>query len=141
MKKTVTLSIQGVQHYPEQEPEIIELVTDGTLENRDGIWDICYEETDLTGLEGVQTTFRLEPGQVTLMRTGKLRSTMVFQEGVVHESLYQMEFGVLMLTVCAKELQARIDETGGTVDMVYSLAIENNEAGLVEYHLDIRVKE
>ncbi len=141
MKRNVVLTISSTQYYPDQKPDTIELVTEGTLEYRDGAWDICYEETDLTGLEGVRTTFRLEPGQVTLERTGKLRSRMVFQEGVLHESLYQMELGVLMLTICAKQIQARITDRGGTVDLVYSIAVENNEAGLVEYHLDLRVKE
>lgn len=140
MKKQVALSIQSIQHYTDQEPEKIELVTEGTLELRDGGWEICYEETDLTGMDGVTTTFRLEPGQVILRRSGKLRSEMVFREGMLHESLYQMELGVLMLTVCAKQIEASITESGGTVDMVYSVAVENNEAGIVEYHLDIRAK-
>ncbi len=140
MKRPVTLRILSQQHYDRQEPDTIELVTDGTLEFRDGGWEVCYEETDLTGLEGVMTTFRLEPGTVTLRRSGRLRSEMVFQEGVVHESLYQVEFGVLMLTVCAKMIEADMDENGGTVDMVYSVAVENNETGLVEYHLDIQTK-
>ncbi len=140
MKRPVTLRIESQQHYSQQEPDVIELVTDGTLEFRDGGWEICYEETDLTGMEGVLTTFRLTPGTVTLRRSGRLRSEMVFQEGVVHESLYQVEFGVLMLTVCAKQIEADISENGGTVDMVYSVAVENNEAGLVEYHLDVQVK-
>ncbi len=140
MKKQVALSIQSIQHYADQEPDEIELVTEGTLELRDGGWEICYEETDLTGMAGVTTTFRLEPGQVILRRTGKLRSEMVFREGMIHESLYQMELGVLMLTVCAKQIEADITENGGTVDMVYSVAVENNDAGIVEYHMDIQAK-
>jgi hypothetical protein len=32
MKQNVVLSICGKQYYPDQEPEVIELVTDGTLE-------------------------------------------------------------------------------------------------------------
>ena len=32
MKKTVVLSIRGKQTYPQQEPEVIELVTEGTME-------------------------------------------------------------------------------------------------------------
>ena len=116
------------------------MVTEGTLQYRDGGWDICYEESELTGLAGVTTTFRLEPGQVTLTRTGKLRSEMVFREGVPHDSLYQMEFGTLLLTVCAKQIEARIGERGGTVDLTYSVDIERTGAGLVEYHLEIREK-
>ncbi len=140
MKKAVALTITSIQHYPDQQPDTIELVTEGTLEHKEGCWEICYEETELTGLEGVRTTFRLEPGQVTLERSGKLYSQMVFREGMPHESLYQMEFGVLMLTVCAKQIEAQITENGGTVDMVYSIAVENNEAGIVEYHMELQAK-
>ena len=141
MKTPVVLSIQGCQYYPEQGPEIIELMTDGTLEFTAGGWDICYEESELTGLAGVTTTFRLEPGRVLLRRTGGLRSEMIFQEGVNHDSLYQIEFGALMITVCAKEIRANITERGGNVDLVYSIQIEGMEAGMVEYHLVIRAKE
>ena len=140
MKQPVILSIRGCQYYSEQEPEVIELVTEGTLEYREEGWDIRYEESDLTGLAGVTTLIRLEPGQVILQRSGKLRSEMVFREDVSHESLYQMEFGALMLTVCAKQIEANISQQGGTIDLVYSVQIEHTEAGMVEYHLEIRPK-
>ena len=118
----------------------MELVTEGTMEYVDGGWDICYEESDLTGLAGVTTTFRVEPGKVTLRRTGKLRSEMVFVEGISHDSLYQMEFGALLITVCAKQIQASIGDQGGVVDLVYSIEIEHGDAGIVEYHLELKTK-
>ena len=43
MKRDVVLSVRGRQHYGNQEPENIELVTEGTMEYRDGGWDITYE--------------------------------------------------------------------------------------------------
>lgn len=137
----VVLTIRGCQYYPEMEPEVIELVTEGSLLWENGGWDISYEESDLTGLAGVHTTFRVEPGQVTLQRTGKLQSEMVFREGVPHESLYQMDFGALLITVCAKQISAEIGSAGGTVDLIYSIEIEQGGAGIVEYHLDIKVTE
>lgn len=140
MTHSVLLTIRGCQRYPQQDPEVIELVTEGTLEYVDGGWNIRYEESDLTGMAGVTTTFRVEPGQVTLIRTGKLRSEMVFREGVCHTSLYQMDFGALMITVCARQIEAKIGPAGGTVDLVYAIDIEHSEAGLVEYHLDIESK-
>lgn len=140
MKKAMILSLQGTQYYGEQEPEVIELVTEGTMEYVDGGWDVCYEESDLTGLAGVTTTFRVEPGKVTLRRTGKLRSEMVFVEGISHDSLYQMEFGALLITVCAKQIQASIGDQGGVVDLVYSIEIEHGDAGIVEYHLELKTK-
>ena len=140
MKQKVVLSICGKQTYADQEPEVIELVTEGTMEFTNGGWDISYEESALTGLEGVVTTFRVEPDKVILTRTGKLNSQMVFQKGVPHESLYQMEFGALMLTVEAKFLYFDILPEGGTIDLTYSINIENTEAGMIDYHLDIRAK-
>ena len=140
MKKEVVLQIRGRQSYDGQEPEVIELVSEGTMELRDGGWDISYEESELTGLTGVTTTFRVEPGKVTLSRTGKLRSQMVFQEGVRHESLYQLDFGALLLSVCAKQVFFDIVPDGGTIDLLYTIEIENSAAGTVDYHLDIRAK-
>ncbi len=140
MSTPVMLAIQGRQSYAGQEPEIIRLDTEGTMEYRDGGWDIVYEESELTGLAGVTTTFRVEPGKVTLYRTGKLSSTMIFQEGIAHDSLYKMEFGALMITVKATRLFYDIVEDGGCIDLVYHIIIEDTEAGEIDYHLDIRKK-
>ncbi|MBQ2384364.1 MAG: DUF1934 domain-containing protein [Oscillospiraceae bacterium] len=140
MRKEVILTIRGTQYYEEGQPEVIELVTEGTLELVDGGWEIGYEESELTGLLGVHTTFRVEEEKITLTRTGKLRSQMIFQIGVLHESLYQMEFGALMITVCATKLVHDITENGGTVDLTYGIDIEQSAGGMVEYHLDIRGK-
>ena len=140
MRQEVVLSLRGRQSYDGQEPDEIELVTEGTMEFRDGGWDISYEESELTGLAGVTTTFRVEPDKVILSRTGNLRSEMVFQTGVPHDSLYQMAFGTLMITVCAKSVFFDIVPDGGVVDLVYSIEIEKNAAGMVDYHLEIRAK-
>ena len=136
----VVLSIRGSQEYPGQEPEVIELVTDGTMEFRNGGWNISYQESALTGLEGVTTTFRVEPDKVVLTREGTLNSQMVFQLGVDHESLYQMPFGALLLTVRATHLFYDIVPDGGMIDLSYTINIENQEAGVIDYHLDIWAK-
>lgn len=140
MKKEVSLAIRGSQRYQDQDPDVIELMTDGTMEFRNGGWDISYEETELTGMAGVTTTFRVEPGKVTLDRKGALKSRMVFQENVVHDSLYQMPFGALMLSVKATSVFFDIVPDGGVIDLSYNIEIENTQAGVIDYHLDIRAK-
>ena len=140
MKKTVMLSLRGQQDYLEQEPEIISLITEGTLEKIGDGWSISYQESGLTGLEGVTTTFLVEKDSVTLTRTGKLNSQMVFRLGQPHEALYQMEFGALMITVCATSICWDISEFGGVVDLCYDIAIEQTAMGVVQYHLDIGLK-
>lgn len=138
MKQKVLLSITGKQAYRDQRPEVMELVTEGVMEFSDGGWDISYQESDLTGLKGVTTTFRVEPDKVTLTRTGPLRSTMEFRVGQTHDSLYELDFGALMLSVTTKYLFFDIVPEGGCIDITYDIEIEKSEGGQVDYHLDIR---
>ena len=140
MKQNVILSILGRQSYMDQEPDQIELVTEGVLEDRGNAWLLSYEESDLTGMGGVTTTFIIEPDKVTLKRTGKLNSHMIFQEGITHESLYQVEFGALMISVRASRVMADIYHDGGMIDLVYDIELEQSAAGTIDYHLDIRPK-
>ena len=134
MKKNVLLSIRGCQNYQGQEPDVIEMVTEGTLELQPDGWEISYEESELTGLKGVHTSFASQNGVITLTRSG------AFQEGVSHDSLYQTEFGALVITVTARALQDALSEQGGTVDLSYSIEIEQTAAGTIDYHLDVKIK-
>lgn len=137
MKTDVILSLRGQQTYKGQEPDVIELVTHGTLEQLPDGWRICYEESSLTGLEGVTTTFLLQDDCITLTRTGKLHSQMIFREGISHDSLYQLDFGALMIRVCATKIYYDLSLNGGTIDLNYKIEIENTAAGTVDYHLEI----
>ena len=136
-KLPVMLHIRGTQNYQDQEPEVIELTTEGTMEKQKEVWEISYEESDLTGLAGVTTCFRVGPRGVVLRRTGNIENQMIFMEGRKHESLYRLDFGALMLTVMATKVESAITEQGGTVDIHYNIEIEDTNAGTVEYHIEV----
>lgn len=136
----VILKIRGRQLYDDQDPEVIELDTEGTMEKLEDGWVISYEESALTGLEGVKTNFQLQPGKITLSRTGRLHSQMVFQVGVLHESLYRMEFGAMLIGVCAIDMDYHMSEEGGTVELAYRIEVEHSAAGIVEYFLEVQKK-
>ena len=140
MKQNAVISIRGRQYYENQDPEVIELVTEGTIEQIDGGYCISYEESDLTGLDGVTTEFRVEQDQIVLTRTGKINSQMVFKEGVTHDSLYQVDFGALMISVMATKISGNITAEGGVIDLVYRIEIEQTAMGTIDYHLDIKTK-
>ena len=116
-KIPVMLQIRGIQKYQGQEPEIIELTTEGTMERQKEVWEIAYEESDLTGLDGVTTAFRVGPRGVILKRTGKLENQMIFMEGKRHESLYRIDIGALMIAVKATRGNTAVNEQGGTLDI------------------------
>ncbi|MBE6951180.1 MAG: DUF1934 domain-containing protein [Ruminococcaceae bacterium] len=136
-KIPVMLHIRGVQNYQDAEPEVIELTTEGTLEKQKEVWEVSYEESDLTGLAGTTTAFRVGPRGVVLRRTGKLQNQMIFMEGRRHESLYQIDIGALMIAVKATRVHSAVDEKGGTVDIHYQIEIEDTAMGTVEYHVEI----
>ena len=140
MKQNVVLSILGRQTYLGQDPDQIELVTEGVLEDQGNAWSLSYEESDLTGMEGVSTIFLVESEKITLTRTGNLTSQMVFKVGIPHESLYNMGFGVLMITVNATKIRHELSAEGGWVDLSYGIAIEQSAAGNIDYRLEIKTK-
>ena len=133
----VMLAIRGIQRYQDQDPEIIELTTEGTLEKQKEVWEVSYEESDLTGLAGVTTTFRVGPRGVVLKRTGAIENQKIFMEGRRHESLYRLDIGALMITVRATKVESSVTEAGGTIDIYYDIEIEDTAAGTVEYHIQI----
>ncbi len=136
-KIPVLLRISSKQCYQGIEPDSMELVTEGTLDRRQQVWEISYEESELTELAGVTTTFSVSSRGIALKRTGRLQSQMIFREGIRHESLYQLDFGALMIAVTAQKIRFDLSESGGTVDISYNIEVEQSAAGVVEYHLDI----
>ena len=137
-KIPVMIQIRGIQKYQGQEPEIIELTTEGTMERQKEVWEIAYEESDLTGLDGVTTAFRVGPRGVILKRTGKLENQMIFMEGKRHESLYRIDIGALMIAVKATRVSTAVTERGGTLDIHYQIEIEDTAMGTVEYHVEVQ---
>ncbi len=135
------LTIDGIQRFQDEEPETTRLVTDGTLRMEDGVVLLSYAESELTGMHGTQTTFRIEKGRVTLTRTGAVESAMVFAEGEEDNSLYDVGVGALMITVRTERLHADMDENGGVLEVAYAISIENSTAGTIEYRVEARKKQ
>ena len=116
----VVLTITGSQRFGTDEPEKTSLVTEGTLEREGDILLLSYEESELTGMEGTTTVFRVEPARITLQRSGTLESQMVFELGHEDRSLYDMGFGALMITVLTDRLENTLTDAGGEMDVSYS---------------------
>ena len=139
--KDVVISIRGTQHsfQPGEEaqgPESVELVTDGRYEyGRDASW-FTYQESEITGMEGTVTTFRVEDGLVTLTREGSVNSQMLFQKGRKHVFLYDTPFGAMTMGVDTQQLRTETDEHGGQLDIVYSVDVDNVLLGKNTFRID-----
>ena len=139
MEIPVLISVAGSQHYAGMDSETIELVTNGTYRYEPGLVTVTYVETEMTGLEGVVTTFTVEDEKkVTLRRTGKVNSTMVFVLGQKDESLYDCGAGALMIGVSATQMTVLLNERGGVLDLEYSIEIERSVSATNCCHIEIR---
>ena len=138
MKKNVLILIRGTQTSLGEEPESIELTTAGTMEREGETVVLSYQESPLTGLAGTTTAFRIEPGKITLERTGTVESVMEFVEGQVGESLYRIEEGALLLRVLAKKMEVYLQEDSGVLHLCYAIEIENTPMGTIDYHITVK---
>ena len=129
MQKNVVISVKGVQKYDNTDPETVELVTEGLLQEEKGIWVLSYEESEMTGLEGTQTVITVEGEQVTLVRTGHFNSQMVFREGRRHLSMYNTPYGSLAIGVNTRHLLVDLSESGGTLEVDYTIEMDHAVTG------------
>ena len=92
MRKAVLISIQGTQCYEGDEPQALELMTNGFYEKQPDRCQILYEETEMTGMEGVKTVFEIFPDHVELNRAGAVESQWcsVWENGWNHCMIWDL---------------------------------------------------
>ena len=140
MVRSALISITGTQQPEGEAPESIQLVTEGSYCYEPGYIRFSYVETQMTGLEGVVTTFTIEEeSTVTLTRSGKVNSKMVFSPGKIDDSLYQAGPGALLLRVETKSICVLMNENGGIFDLTYGVEVERTVYGTNTYHIEVRV--
>ena len=129
--------IKSNQIYDDREPDCIELVSAGTLEQTEGGYTISYQESELTGLEGTTTVLQVSEGQVTLLRQGGVNSVMVFEEGRQHVSVYETPEGTLAISVNTQRLRSALDAQGGDIEIQYTIDVNHAATGLNQFHIHV----
>ena len=142
MEKEMILSIRGQQFFEDAEPDVIELVTEGTLTDcGDGDYTLSYQESELTGLDGTLTTFQIEKGRVTLLRVGQVNSQMVFEEGRKHLSMYDTPYGALTVGIDTRRMKVHLDSTGGEIEISYAIEIDHALTGEHVFQINVRERD
>ena len=139
-KLPVLLSIRGEQYFDDIDPDVTELMTEGTMVLTEDGMVLSYEETELTGMEGTTTTFEVKGPQVILTRTGTVNSQMVFEEGRQHTSLYETPFGELTVDIQTSTLKHNLTQRGGVMEIKYSIAVEHTVTGRNCFKIRVRPK-
>lgn len=139
MKKDVLINIKGV-YDTEDDRDVVEIFTTGTYYKKGDSYFISYNDTEATGFKGSKTTLSVDGrNRVTLERSGKARTQLIVEPGVRHHCHYDIGFGDLMIGVNGGSIKSSLGETGGNLEIKYSLDI--NSMLQSENEMYINVKE
>ena len=116
MVQAARISITGTQTMEDGGPQTLELVTDGSYCYEPGFALLSYVESEMTGLEGVVTSFQIE----------------------AHESLYDVGFGAMMISVVTEDMTVLLNEHGGVLDLDYRVEVEHALCSRNRYHIEIQ---
>ena len=101
----------------------IKVMTPGKFYKKENCYYAVYKETEISGMEGTTTTFKIYPDKFSLLRMGTTSTTMNFEKNTKSMSLYNTPYGMLELEIETKELKVNIDDKGGSVSLHYLLHI------------------
>jgi uncharacterized beta-barrel protein YwiB (DUF1934 family) len=137
--KDVLIEIKGTQNYGE-DSDVTTFTTNGSLEEKDGVYTLCYDESEMIGAKGVKTLLTIENGtKMTLCRTGGMESRMVVEKGRRHSCLYNTPQGDFVIGIYGETLMSNLNAQGGKIYMSYTIDVNS---GLISKNImEIKVKE
>lgn len=139
MAQPAKITIIGTQYMDAMPPQKLELVSTGSYLYEPGFAVISYVESEMTGLEGVVTSFTVEDAQrVTLRRQGQVNAELIFERSCAHESLYDVGVGAMLLRVTTQDMTVLLNEHGGVLDLEYRVELENSFCSRNHYHIEIQ---
>ena len=123
--KKATILIKGAPALPDGDDEGFELVTDGEYFLENGISTFSYVESELTGLDGMLTTFNVEPDRVILRRGDGLSGDMIFSENMKHHFLYDTPYGSITMGIDTHSIKKNMSDDGGSLEIRYDIEVDN----------------
>jgi len=123
--RKVMISIKGFPTITHNDEDTFELMTDGVYLCKDGVSTFSYQESVLTGLDGLLTTFNVEPDRVVMRRGGGISGDMIFSERQKHNFLYETPFGSIMMGIDTHSIKKNMRDDGGSLEIRYDIEVDN----------------
>lgn len=104
-----------------------ELFTKGEFREHEGSFFIDYDESEATGFEGSHVQLRIggRDETVTMVRTGKAFSSLIFENGKRHFCHYGTEYGDCMIGISTTDMRRDITSDGGEVYVKYTIDVNS----------------
>ena len=138
MKKAV-ISIKGWQFLSGMtDSNCIEFVTDGDYSMSDGVGEISYAESELTGYDGCNTVFQVMKDHILLKRDGAVSSEMIFDPARKHNFVYDTPVGSLLFGLSTQKIINDLDENGGRLEIKYALDIDSRVISNNSFEINVK---
>lgn len=135
LKKQVLVSVTGKSHAEDEKPDMVRLLTTGTLTEEKNAWRIDYTETQPDN-QSHDVTVTLNKGVVTMLRHGAYSTSMVFEKGRRFEGSYVTPFGALDMGVYATQVRYHMtDDSSGEIQLKYQLDLQGQFAAMHELQI------
>ena len=119
--KKVMVKIKGTQGLDGQK-SVVEFLGEGTLKKDGDAYIISYSDNAAAGGEAIKTVLTATgDDSVVLERSGAIKSRLLIERGVRNNCFYSVPEGNLTLGIYGKEIENRLNESGGKIKMVYTL--------------------
>lgn len=138
MKKKAIISVSSSR---ENDKDKIEVVTPGKFYKRDSSYYAEYAETEVSGMEGTDTTFKIDNNNFSLIRIGSTNASMDFNKERYSMSIYDTPYGALELRIKTNKLKIDISENGGNVFIDYNLSVSGQKYQNTKLKINIKIEE
>jgi uncharacterized beta-barrel protein YwiB (DUF1934 family) len=134
--KQIMLKIKGTIKRSGEEPEVVELTTEGKYYHKGDSDYLVYDESEISGMKGSTTTLKLKDHKITLTRFGGARMRMEFEKGKRFSSDYVTPNGTFKLEILTGELYYVLNENiKGNILVRYQMSLKglgqsNNELNI-----------
>ena len=132
MDKKILLTIKGNHRGADGENSSMELITEGRLFQKDGVYHIEYEESEISGKEGTKTLISIDDKIVSMERSGTSSLQLFFERGKSYVNNFVTPFGAMQMEIYPTRVKYELNEQEGRLDLKYQMAIDGRTAGTNE---------
>ena len=138
--KDVILKIKGTQIVGDNEPDVIEMITEGVMDINDRRILLAYNEGE--DLDGVRTELRVDGEKTAMLKRGtSTAGRIMIQKGKRNLCHYVIPQGEMMVGVFGESIKNTLGETGGELFLSYTIDINMGLLSKNQVEISVEVVE
>lgn len=139
MTEDILISVRGIHSMESGEDDEIEVTSSGKHYVRNGTHYVLYDEVDAETKAVTKNRLKFSDGFLEIRKKGAQNSSMTFQKGEKHTSLYGTPFGQVMVGVEVRDMAFQEQDDQISMDIGY--ALEMNYEPVADSRIHVKIME